>query len=237
MGTKTDAVVLLSGGIDSSTALAVALRDGHRCHAVTFRYGQRHDAEVEAAAKVARALGVADHKVIPLSLGELSGSSLTDRSRTIPKNRSQAEMGSGIPSTYVPGRNTIFLAYALTIAEVIGADSVYVGVNSVDYSGYPDCRPEYIEAFRRLAALATRRAVEGRPPEIVAPLQSMGKAQIIRTGTRLGVDYSLTLSCYDPDSRGRACGHCDACALRRRGFREAGVPDPTAYQTGVSLSG
>jgi 7-cyano-7-deazaguanine synthase len=229
MARTTDAVVLLSGGMDSATVLAMALNEGHRCHALTFRYGQRHEAEVQAAARIAKALGAADHRIIPISLGELADSSLTQPSRPIPKDRNPAQIRAGIPSTYVPARNTIFLAYALALAETTQSDLIYVGVNSVDYSGYPDCRPEYIEAFRDLSAVATRRAVERQAPEIVAPLQFMSKAEIIHAGMRLGVDYGLTLSCYDPDPRGRACGRCDSCTLRRQGFREAEVPDPTIY--------
>jgi 7-cyano-7-deazaguanine synthase len=231
--TPSDAIVLLSGGLDSATTLAIALSEGHRCHAVTFRYGQRHELEVASASRVAAALGAADHRIVPLSLGELGGSALTDMAVPVPEGRSAEEMSAGIPATYVPARNTVFLAHALALAEVTESDLVYLGVNSVDYSGYPDCRPEYVDAFRRLARLATRRAVEGRPPEIVAPLQYMGKAEIIRKGAELGVDFSLTLSCYNPDAQGRACGRCDACALRRCGFVEAGVPDPTVYRPGV----
>jgi 7-cyano-7-deazaguanine synthase len=228
-----DAVVLLSGGLDSATTLAIALSEGLRCHAVTFRYGQRHHAEVAAAGRVAKSLGVEDHRIIPVAIGELAGSSLTDPSLRVPKDRSAEQLREGIPSTYVPARNTIFLACALAVAELTRSDFIYIGVNSMDYSGYPDCRPEYVEAFRRVARLATRRAVEGCPPEIVAPLQSMSKAEIITKGAQLGVDYSLTLSCYDPDELARACGGCDACQLRRRGFEEAGVTDPTIYQPGV----
>ncbi len=227
-----DAVVLLSGGIDSSTALAIAIRSGHCCHALTFRYGQRHELEVEAAGRIARTLGAADHRIIAIPLGELGGSTLTDRSAPVPRGREPEEMARQIPSTYVPARNTIFLAYALAVAEITRSDFIYLGVSAVDYSGYPDCRPEYVEAFKDLAALATRRAVEGWPPQIVAPLLHLSKAQIIRKGIQLAVDYSLTLSCYDPDEAGRACGHCDSCLLRRRGFSEAGLPDPAVYQPG-----
>jgi len=225
-----DAVVLLSGGVDSATALAIALRDGYRCHALSFRYGQRHAVELGAARRVAQSLGAAEHRILSLPLGELGGSALTDQSIGIPRPDGGRPAAGGIPLTYVPARNTVFLALALAFAEVTEADAIYVGVNAVDYSGYPDCRPEYVEAFRRLAALATRRAVEGRPPAVVAPLIHMTKAEIIRTGIRLGVDYSLTVSCYDPDAEGRACGSCDSCRLRRKGFLEAGVPDPTVYQ-------
>jgi 7-cyano-7-deazaguanine synthase len=234
-GRSSDAVVLLSGGMDSATTLAIAARDGRRCHAVTFRYGQRHALEVEAAARVAKALGAADHRILEVPLGEFAPSALTDPSATVPKGRTEDDMRAGIPATYVPARNTIFLAFALALAEATESDAIYIGVNAVDYSGYPDCRPEYVEAFARLAALATRRAVEGRPTQIVAPLLSLSKAEIIRTGVRLGVDYSLTLSCYDPDEQGRACGACDSCLLRRRGFIEAGVPDPTRYRPGVTF--
>ena len=223
------AVVLLSGGLDSATALAVARAEGYECRALSFRYGQRHEVELEAARRVAASLGAVEHKVLDLPIGELGGSALTDRTAAVPQDRADEQIASGIPSTYVPARNTVFLAFALGYAEVTDSEVVFVGVNAVDYSGYPDCRPEFIEAFGRVAALATKRAVEGRPMRIVAPLIDMTKADIIRTGTRLGVDYALTVSCYDPDARGRACGRCDSCRLRRKGFAEAGVPDPTAY--------
>jgi len=224
--------VLLSGGLDSATTLAIARRHGRRCHALTFRYGQRHEQEVEAAVRIARSLGAADHRVIQIPLGELGGSSLTDRGTPLPRHRTGRRAPGEIPSTYVPARNTIFLAYALAVAEITGSDFIYLGVSAVDYSGYPDCRPEYVEAIRHLASLATKRAAEGRPPEVVAPLLWLSKAEIIRHGLALGVDYSLTLSCYDPDEQGRACGRCDSCLLRRRGFREAGVSDPTIYRPG-----
>ncbi len=229
-GTADDAVVLLSGGVDSATALALARDRGFRCHALSFRYGQSHAVELAAARRVAESLSAAEHRVLELPLEELGGSALTDDSLQVPRDR---DLESGIPVTYVPARNTIFLAFGLGFAEVIGAGAIHVGVNAVDYSGYPDCRPEFIEAFRRLAGVATRQAVEGNPVEIVAPLLEMSKAEIIRTGDRLGVDYSLTVSCYDPDELGRACGHCDSCRLRRRGFEEAGLPDPTVYQEEV----
>jgi 7-cyano-7-deazaguanine synthase len=225
--TGAGAVVLLSGGLDSATALAVAAEDGFLCHALSFRYGQRHAVELEAAARVARTLGAADHRVLDLPLGRLGGSALTDPAVEVPLDR---EFDESIPVTYVPARNTIFLAFALACAEVTASDAIYIGVNALDYSGYPDCRPAYVEAFQRLAALATRRAVEGRAPRIVAPLIGMSKADIIRRGVRLGVDYSLTVSCYVPDAQGRACGRCDSCRLRRRGFQEAAVPDPTRYR-------
>jgi len=229
---KPKAVVLLSGGLDSATALATAVDAAYECHALSFRYGQRHAVELEAARRVAESLGAVEHRVLDLPMGELGASALTDASAEVPRDR---EM-DGIPSTYVPARNTVFLAFGLAMAEVIGAEAVYIGVNAVDYSGYPDCRPEFIRAFQRVAELATRQAVEGNAPRIVAPLVEMSKAEIIRTGTVLGVDYSLTISCYDPDERGRACGHCDSCRLRRAGFREAGVPDPTEYQPGTQKS-
>jgi 7-cyano-7-deazaguanine synthase len=225
--TRPGAVVLLSGGLDSATALAVAAEDGFLCHALSFRYGQRHAVELEAAARVARSLGAADHRVLDLPLGELGGSALTDPAIEVPLDR---KTGRGIPVTYVPARNTVFLAFALAWAEVTASDAIYIGVNALDYSGYPDCRPEYVEAFQQMAALATRRAVEGRAPRIAAPLIGMTKADIIRTGARLGVDYALTVSCYAPDAQGGACGRCDSCRLRRKGFQEAGVPDPTRYR-------
>jgi len=236
-GTKSHAVVLLSGGVDSSTALALALRDGHVCHALTFQYGQRHSAEVEAAKRIARSMGVSDHRIVAAHLGELGGSALTDRALPVPKGRTREQIGSDIPVTYVPARNTIFLSYALSLAEVTASDYIYIGVSAVDSSGYPDCRPEYIEAFRRLAALATRRAVEERAPQIVTPFIKKSKADIIRAGVGMGVDYSLTVSCYDPDAQGLACGACDSCLLRRRAFADAGVPDPTVYQPGVKFPG
>ncbi len=221
------AVVLLSGGLDSATTLAMARHAGCRCHALSFRYGQRHSVELEAARRVAASLGAAEHRVLDLPIAQLGGSSLTDPAAQVPRDG----VAGGIPSTYVPARNTVFLAFGLALAEVLGAGAVYIGVNAVDYSGYPDCRPEFVRAFQRVAELATRQAVEGKPPRIVAPLLQMSKAEIISAGARLGVDYSLTLSCYDPDAEGRACGRCDSCRLRRRGFREASTPDPTRYQT------
>lgn len=227
-GEGKNAVVLLSGGLDSATALAVARRDGYRCRCLSFRYGQRHAVELRAARRMARSLGAVEHKVFDLPLAELGGSSLTDTDAEVPQGREERDE---IPSTYVPARNTVFLSFGLAYAEVTEAEAVYIGVNAVDYSGYPDCRPEFIEAFRGVAELATRRAVEGNPPRIVAPLIDLSKAQIIRLGAELGVDYTPTLSCYDPDADGRACGRCDSCLLRRRGFEQAGVPDPTRYQT------
>jgi 7-cyano-7-deazaguanine synthase len=224
------AVVLVSGGLDSATALAMAVADGYLCHALSFSYGQRHSVELDAARAVAESLGAVDHRIVSLPLDDFGGSALTDPDIDVPQDRSEEEIAVGIPVTYVPARNTIFLAFALACAEVTASDAIYIGVNAVDYSGYPDCRPEFIDAFRVLARLATKRAVEGRGPRILAPLIGMSKAQIIRTGVHLGVDYALTVSCYAPDDEGRACGRCDSCRLRRAGFGEAGVPDPTLYR-------
>jgi 7-cyano-7-deazaguanine synthase len=221
------AVVLLSGGLDSATLLAIARRQGYRTHCLTFAYGQRHAVEIEAARRVAQAQGAADHRHIEIDLRAFGGSALT-ADLAVPKDRSPAEMTGDIPITYVPARNTIFLAYALGWAEVLEADAIFMGVNAVDYSGYPDCRPEFIRAFQGVANVATKAAVEGRPPQLVTPLIHLTKAQIIRTGVELGVDYSLTHSCYDPVGA-LACGRCDSCQIRRRGFAEAGVPDPTRY--------
>ena len=221
------AVVLVSGGLDSATTLAMAREQGYACYAISFDYGQRHKCELEAAREVARSLGVADHKLMRLNMNELGGSALTDEHIAVP----QAGVQSGIPVTYVPARNTVFLSLALGWAEVLEADAIFIGVNAVDYSGYPDCRPEYIQAYQRLADLATRRGVEGNPIRIQAPLIELSKAEIIREGTRLGVDYSLTSSCYAPDAQCRACGCCDACRLRREGFQAADLPDPTDYQS------
>jgi 7-cyano-7-deazaguanine synthase len=204
--------------------LAFARSRGHRCHALSFDYGQRHRAELEAASRVAAALGAVEHRILPLPIGGFGGSALTDAGIAVPE-----QPGEGIPVTYVPARNTVFLACALAWAEVLGAQDLYIGVNAVDYSGYPDCRGEFIEAFERLANLATRAAVEGRRLQVHAPLLHLGKAEIIRQGVALGVDYSLTVSCYQPDQQGRACGRCDSCRLRRAGFEAAGVPDPTRY--------
>ncbi len=223
------AVVLLSGGIDSSTCLAIASSEVHKCIALTFQYGQRHKIEINAAEKIARYFYVEKHIVIPIHLGRHVESALTTECIEVPKNDTDDISGTDIPVTYVPARNTIFLSYALAIAENAGADYIYIGVSSVDYSGYPDCRAEFIEAFQRLADLATKRAVEGCPVTIRTPLQHLDKAQTIKKGIELGVDYSLTHSCYDPDEFGRACGHCDSCILRRKGFEIAGVSDPTMY--------
>ncbi len=219
------AVVLLSGGLDSATVLALAAASGARCHALTFDYGQRHRVELEAARRVARALHVADHRVVKLDIGWMGGSALTDTAIPVPQ-----ELSTGIPVTYVPARNTVFLSIALGWAEVLGAADIYIGANAVDYSGYPDCRPEFIHAFERLANLATRAGVEGHGFHVHAPLMQLRKHEIIREGARLGVDYALTVSCYDPDASGLACGRCDSCRLRAQGFAEAGVPDPTRYR-------
>jgi 7-cyano-7-deazaguanine synthase len=219
------AVVLVSGGLDSATVLALAAASGARCHALTFDYGQRHRVELDAARRVARQLGAADHRVVRLDIGWMGGSALTDARIAVPQ-----ESSPGIPVTYVPARNTIFLSIALGWAEVLDARDIYIGANAVDYSGYPDCRPEFIRAFQNLANLATRAGVEGQGFQVHAPLMHMHKREIIRTGSGLGVDYALTLSCYDPDAGGRACGRCDACRLRAQGFAEAGIADPTRYR-------
>lgn len=225
------AVVLLSGGIDSTTTLAIAKHEGFRLHALTFRYGQRHAIEIDAARRVAQALGVARHAIVDMDLRVFGGSALTD-DLTVPKSRTLDEIAHGIPITYVPARNTIFLAYALAYAEVSQSEDVFIGVNARDYSGYPDCRPEYIRAFEAMANLATKAAVEGRQRlRIHSPLIHLDKAQIIQRGLELGVDYALTHSCYDPAPDGAACGQCDSCLLRLKGFAEAGVADPIAYRT------
>jgi 7-cyano-7-deazaguanine synthase len=218
------AVVLLSGGLDSATVLALARRSGHECYALSVAYGQRHSAELDAAARVAAALGAREHRVMQVDLAGIGGSALTDPKLAVPESPTQ-----GIPITYVPARNTMMLALALGWAEVLGAGSIQVGVNAVDYSGYPDCRPEFIAAFETLATLATRAGVDGHALKINAPLISWTKAAIIRAGVQLGIDYSLTVSCYQADAAGRACGRCDSCRIRREGFMAAGVPDPTHY--------
>ncbi len=231
MARRRRAVVLLSGGLDSTTCLAVAKADGFETHCLSVDYGQRHRGELARARRIARALGAAGHRIVKVELSAFGGSALTDRSLSVPKGRSTARMAREIPVTYVPARNTVFLALALALAETLGAEDVYVGVNAIDYSGYPDCRPAFLRAFERLARVATKAGVSGRPLRIRAPLLRLSKAGIVALGTSLGVPYRLTLSCYDP-VRGRACGRCDACILRRKGFAEAGVPDPTLYAKG-----
>ena len=221
---ENKAVVLLSGGLDSATVVAIARAQGYACYTMSFDYGQRHRAELQAAERVAKQLGVIEHKVIGLKLDGIGGSALTDSSIAVPE-----APGEGIPVTYVPARNTVFLSLALGWAEVLGARDIFIGVNAVDYSGYPDCRPEFIEAFQRMANLATRAGVEGQGFRIQAPLQMMSKARIIQEGMRLGVDYAMTVSCYQADDDGRACGRCDSCRLRAVGFAEAGLADPTRY--------
>lgn len=223
------AVCLLSGGLDSSTCLAYAIREGFECYALSFNYGQRHRVELEAAARVAASLGAKRHLVASIDTRMFEGSALTD-SIDVPKQRSDAEMGSGIPVTYVPARNTVFLSFALAWAEVLGAADIFIGVNAIDYSGYPDCRPGYIAAFERMANLATKAAIEGGVAlRIHAPLARLNKAGIVKLAAELGLDFGLTHSCYDPDPRGRSCGECDSCLLRKKGFREAGLTDPLAY--------
>jgi 7-cyano-7-deazaguanine synthase len=220
------AVVLLSGGLDSAVTLALAIERGHEAHALTVRYGQRHALEVERAERIARRLGAASWRVVSVDLAALGGSALTDAGVAVPKNRPVDRIGEGIPPTYVPARNTLFLALALGWAEVLGARDLFIGANVVDFSGYPDCRPEFLGAFERLAGVGTRAGVEGRGVRVRAPLIDRTKAQIVLEARRLGVDLGLTLSCYDPAPGGRPCGRCDACLLRARGFREAGVEDP-----------
>ena len=223
------AVLLLSGGLDSTTMLAYAVDKGFDVHALTFRYGQRHAAEIEAARRVAKSYHVRDHVVVDIDLRTFGGSALT-ADIDVPKDRLDADLANGIPITYVPARNTIFLSFGLAGSEVLGASDIFIGVNALDYSGYPDCRPEYVAAYQRMANLATKGGVEGTlPVRIQTPLLHLTKRQIVELGHSLGVDYALTLSCYDPSDDGRACGHCDSCQLRRRGFAEAGVADPTRY--------
>lgn len=222
------AVILLSGGMDSATILAIAMDQGYDCYALSYSYGQRHEVELIAANKIAKASAVKEHKTIEIDLAAFGGSALT---ADIPVPKHRTEIGGEIPITYVPARNTVFLSFALAYLDVIGADAIFIGVNALDYSGYPDCRPEYIEAFEKMANLATRRGVEGKHPiRIETPLLYMSKAGIITAGAALNVDYGITISCYDPDKKGRACGACDACILRKNGFEEAGFPDPTKYQ-------
>ena len=219
------AVILVSGGLDSTTVTAMAMKQGYDCYTLSFDYGQRHRSELEAAQRVSELMTVHQHKVVKLDLGSIGGSALTESAIAVPE-----EETAGIPVTYVPARNTVFLSIALGWAEVLGADDIFIGVNAVDFSGYPDCRPEYIEAFERMANLATRAGVEGNRLTIHAPLIAMTKAEIIHTGLALGVDYSATVSCYQADTSGAACGKCESCRLRRQGFNQAGVKDPTRYQ-------
>ena len=231
MTVTSKAVVLLSGGLDSATTLAIARSEGFDPYALTFRYGQRHDVEIEAARRVAAALGVAQHVVVQIDLRLFGGSALTADDIAVPRDRALDQMGESIPVTYVPARNTIFLSYALAWAEVLGANDIFIGVNALDYSGYHDCRPEYIAAYERMANLATRAAVEERQHlTIHTPLIALTKKQIIAKGLELGVDYALTRTCYDPSPRGEACGHCDACLLRLKGFADIGMTDQAPYQ-------
>ncbi|RJP86118.1 MAG: 7-cyano-7-deazaguanine synthase QueC [Desulfobacteraceae bacterium] len=225
------AIVLTSGGLDSTTVLAIARSENFQCYSLSFFYDQRHEVELMAAKNIAKTFGVQKHLVLNLDLGRIGGSALTSE-MAVPKNRDMEQMAHGIPATYVPARNTIFLSHALAWAEVLGASDIFIGVNAVDYSGYPDCRPEYLSAFEKMANLALKSAVEGRSSiRIQTPLLYLSKAEIIRKGLELGVDYTITHSCYDPDFKGRACGFCDSCLLRKKGFEEAGVPDPTVYTT------
>jgi 7-cyano-7-deazaguanine synthase len=227
--TAPAAVVLLSGGVDSATVAAIARAEGFEVCALSVRYGQRHAAELDAAARVTQALGIERRLVVDVDLRAIGGSALT-ADLAVPRDRRADEMGADIPATYVPARNTILLSLALAWAEVLGATDIFIGANALDYSGYPDCRPEYLRAFETLANLATRAGVEGHRLAIHAPLLHLTKAEIVRRGTELGVDYALTVSCYDPSPDGAACGHCDACLLRRKGFEQSGVPDPTRYR-------
>jgi len=225
MSTPTRTVVLLSGGLDSATVLAAARAAGHDCYALTVDYGQRHAAELDAARALASHLGAREHRIARVDLGQFGGSALTDATLAVPEVASV-----GIPVTYVPARNTVLLAVALAWAEVLTAQEIHLGANAIDYSGYPDCRPPFIEAFNALARQATRAGLDGRAPVVKAPLMQSGKADIVRWGTRLGLDYGMTVSCYQADAAGRACGRCDACRLRAQGFADAGLPDPTRYQ-------
>lgn len=223
---KTKAVILISGGLDSTTVLAIAKSQGFECYALSFDYDQRHAIELNAAKKIATMLKVKQHRIVKLNIGEFGGSALTDRNIEVPNYRKSKE----IPITYVPARNTIFLSIALGFAEVIGAYDIFYGANAMDYSGYPDCRPDFMRAFEKVAELGTKAGVEGKKFKIHAPLIEMSKAEIIKTGIKLGIDYSITISCYHPDEKGCACGRCDSCHYRRKGFREANVSDPTFYQ-------
>jgi len=222
---KRKAVVLISGGLDSATCLAIAKEQGYECYALSFDYGQRHRIELEAAANIAKSMQVQEHKIIPIDMSGIGGSALTDMQIAVPETETQ-----GIPVTYVPARNTIFLSYALGWAEVLVADAIYIGVNALDYSGYPDCRPEFIDAFKKMANLATKVGVERHIIDVETPLIDLSKAEIIKRGLALGVDYSKTISCYQAGHGGEACGRCDSCRLRLKGFRDAGVEDPTLYQ-------
>ncbi|WP_370979236.1 7-cyano-7-deazaguanine synthase QueC [Agaribacterium sp. ZY112] len=228
MSSLKRAVVLSSGGLDSTTVIAMAQRDGYECFSLSFDYGQRHQSELIAAERVSASMNVVEHKVVSLDLRAIGGSALTDAAIDVPDHD---DKNSGIPVTYVPARNTVFLSIALGWAEVLGADAIYIGVNAVDYSGYPDCRPEYLEAYAKMAALATKAGVEGQPIELKAPLLNLSKAEIVKQGLALGVDYSLTVSCYQATDQGEACGKCDSCHLRAEGFAVAGVADPTRYCT------
>ena len=231
-----NAVVLLSGGLDSTTTLAIAKEEGYRLHVLTFSYGQRHEHEIKSARRIAKHFGVTQHVIAQIDLREFAGSALTS-DIPVPKNRTVTEMGDGVPVTYVPARNTIFLSFALAWAEVLGSSDIFIGVNALDYSGYPDCRPEYIEAFQRMADLATKAGVEGkRTLTIHTPLIRLSKREIVEKGLELGVDYSMTSTCYDPSLTGEACGHCDACQLRLKGFREAGIEDPAPYRAEAGLT-
>ena len=227
------AVVLLSGGLDSATVLAQARSAGWVCHALSLHYGQRHSAELAAAARVAQALGAVEHRVMGVDLAGIGGSALTDPNIAVPESPATGIPSTGIPSTYVPARNTLLLALALGWAEVLEAEAVFVGVNAVDYSGYPDCRPAFVSAFNEVARLGTRVGIEGQPVTVLAPLVAMTKMQIIQSGIALGVDYAMTVSCYQADAVGAACGRCESCRLRREGFAAAGVPDPTLYCTRI----
>ncbi len=222
--TQPKAVILVSGGLDSTTVLAMAQQQGYECYTLSFDYGQRHRAELKAAEATSKAMGAIEHKVVSLDLRTIGGSALTDSNIDVPEDEPE-----GIPVTYVPARNTVFLAIALGWAEVLEAQHIFVGVNAVDYSGYPDCRPEFIESFENMANLATKAGVEGQKLKIETPLMTMSKAEIVKAGVKLGVDYSLTVSCYQADDEGRACGKCDSCRLRRQGFDQAGLSDPTRY--------
>ncbi len=228
---KKQAVVLVSGGLDSATVLSMAQAQGYECHTLSFDYGQKHNAELQAAQRVIDAQKPASHRVMSIHLDAFGGSALTDSSMSVPETESD-----GIPNTYVPARNTIFLSFALGLAEVVGAHDIFIGVNAVDYSGYPDCRPAFIEAYEALANLATKEGVEGRPFTIHAPLIEMTKGEIIQAGTNLGVDYAATVTCYQANAQGEACGRCDACRLRHQGFLDAGVQDPTRYVEGFEWS-